>query len=170
MNNKEIGKYLQQKRKENEKTQKDIADELGVTYQAVSRWETGESIPDIETLCMIADMYKVSVDEILQRKQIIVKNEVEEEDMMWPLCLAGVAIYTIAFILFLVINSLWIAEVALAAFLIIIVAGLLPTNIYYFTRSSEAKELNKNRDKYIYIGTYTILFVYILIVVFTYFF
>lgn len=66
MDNKKIGRYLLKKRKEEQKTQKEIAGDLGVTYQAVSRWENGDSIPDIETLCMIADLYKVSVDEILQ--------------------------------------------------------------------------------------------------------
>jgi transcriptional regulator with XRE-family HTH domain len=66
MNNKEIGQYLRQKRNERTLTQAQLAQEFGVTYQAVSRWETGESIPDIETLILIADYYNISVDDILQ--------------------------------------------------------------------------------------------------------
>jgi phosphoribosylformylglycinamidine cyclo-ligase len=41
MDNKLIGNYLQQKRKLKEMTQKQLADILGVTFQAVSRWEKG---------------------------------------------------------------------------------------------------------------------------------
>ena len=50
MNIDKIALYLQTKRKEKGVTQAELAKELGVTYQAVSRWENGKSIPDIDTL------------------------------------------------------------------------------------------------------------------------
>ncbi len=40
---------------------------LGVTKQAVSRWESGERIPAIEVVCQIADLFQVSVDYLLGR-------------------------------------------------------------------------------------------------------
>ncbi len=70
MDSKLIGKYLQQKRKEKDFTQKDLADIMGVTFQAVSRWEKGDSIPDLDSLDNLAKFYKVSIDEILQRDLI----------------------------------------------------------------------------------------------------
>ncbi len=70
MDSKLIGKYLQQKRKEKDFTQKDLADIMGVTFQAVSRWEKGDSIPDLDSLDNLAKFYKVSIDEILQRDSI----------------------------------------------------------------------------------------------------
>lgn len=46
-------------------SQEQIAMQLGVTRQAVSRWERGESIPDIDNLVSLAGVYQTSVDELL---------------------------------------------------------------------------------------------------------
>ena len=53
-------------RKEKGLTQKELADKLGVTDKAVSRWETGKNYPDIEVLKKLADVLEVSVDDLLQ--------------------------------------------------------------------------------------------------------
>lgn len=80
MNNKLIGKYLFEKRKSINLTQNELANELGVTYQAVSRWENGDSVPDIDTLSNLADFYNVSIDDILQRKSKMNNYTVTEPD------------------------------------------------------------------------------------------
>lgn len=46
-------------------SQEQIAMRLGVTRQAISRWERGESIPDIDNLVSLAGVYQTSVDELL---------------------------------------------------------------------------------------------------------
>lgn len=46
-------------------SQEQIAMQLGVTRQAISRWERGESIPDIDNLVSLAGVYQTSVDELL---------------------------------------------------------------------------------------------------------
>ena len=54
MNQKEIGKYIAQKRKEKNFTQAQLAEKLGVSNKTVSKWENGVCMPDysvIETLC-----------------------------------------------------------------------------------------------------------------------
>ena len=43
-------------------SQKDLADMLGVSMQAVSKWETGSALPDILTLPLIAETFGVSID------------------------------------------------------------------------------------------------------------
>lgn len=53
-------------RKQNTMSQADFATELCVSRQAVSKWEQGVSIPDIQTLVKIADLYNVSLDQLVR--------------------------------------------------------------------------------------------------------
>ena len=50
MNQEKIGKYIYELRIKNNLTQKVLADKLSITSQAVSKWENGRGIPDIEQL------------------------------------------------------------------------------------------------------------------------
>jgi len=65
MNQEKIGKFIKQIRQDNNLTQKDLADKLGVTYQAVSKWENGKNVPDIATLKEISELFDMNIDEIL---------------------------------------------------------------------------------------------------------
>lgn len=58
-------------------TQEEIANRLNVSRQAVSRWETGKSSPDIDNLTLLGEIYEVSVDEILGN-EVPVNTEDEE--------------------------------------------------------------------------------------------
>ena len=59
-----LAETLKRLRKEKDLTQEDVASELGVTFQSVSRWENGQSYPDIELLPAIAALYDVSLDKL----------------------------------------------------------------------------------------------------------
>lgn len=59
------GENIKRLRRENELTQEALAEFLGVSFQSVSRWERGESYPDITMLPVIASFFKVTVDELL---------------------------------------------------------------------------------------------------------
>ena len=58
-----IGKFIRQLRQENHLTQKQLAEQLGVTYQAVSKWENGKNIPDILMLKKISILYNIDMKE-----------------------------------------------------------------------------------------------------------
>ena len=60
-----IGEKIRLLRKKNDVTQDKLADHLGVTPQAVSRWESGVCYPDMNALPAIADYFSVSMDELL---------------------------------------------------------------------------------------------------------
>ena len=56
-------------RKENKLTQQQLAEKLNYSDKAVSRWENAETLPDIETLCKICDIYGVRFEYLLQKEQ-----------------------------------------------------------------------------------------------------
>ena len=69
----EAGKRIIAMRKELGYSQSDFADKLNVTPQAVSKWETGQALPDIELLLTMSGIFKISINEILIGKNILYK-------------------------------------------------------------------------------------------------
>lgn len=65
MDQEKFGKFIKKLRKDNNLTQDELAKKLGVTYQAVSKWENGKSIPDIAILKTISLLFNVNIDELL---------------------------------------------------------------------------------------------------------
>ena len=57
-----MGRIIKDLRKKNGFTQEELADRLGVTYQAVSKWENGTGMPDISQVVPLASIFKVSTD------------------------------------------------------------------------------------------------------------
>ena len=55
---------LVQLRKLKQMTQEDIAEKIGVTRQAVAKWEAGETIPDLDKCRLLAELFEVSLDEL----------------------------------------------------------------------------------------------------------
>ena len=45
-------------------TQEDVAEKVGVTRQSVAKWESGESVPDLDRCRMLADLFRVSLDDL----------------------------------------------------------------------------------------------------------
>lgn len=70
MDQERIGNFIKNLRVKNNLTQKQFAEMLGVTYQAVSKWETGKNIPDIVLLQEISNIFKVDINEILKGEQV----------------------------------------------------------------------------------------------------
>lgn len=70
MNN--LAKNLTQLRKSFKLTQDDIAAKVFVSRQAVSKWERGETTPDVDTLLALSAMYSVSVDDLLRSDEIAI--------------------------------------------------------------------------------------------------
>lgn len=69
MNQEKIGEFIKKLRQEKNLTQKDLADSLGVTYQAVSKWENGKNVPDILILQQISKKFHVDINELLEGKK-----------------------------------------------------------------------------------------------------
>ena len=65
-------------RKKNGLSQEELANKLGVTFQAVSKWENAKSAPDIAFLPIIADIFGCYIDELFSRE---VKTEIHSTTM-----------------------------------------------------------------------------------------
>jgi len=77
LNSSDIGKYLSELRKYYKITQDELAGRLGVSRQAVSKWETGTAIPDIELLMRLSEIYGVSINDILKADLTKIKFQKE---------------------------------------------------------------------------------------------
>lgn len=64
-NGEKLGNALYELRKKSGMSQEELAERLGVSRQAVSKWECGESLPDTDNLITIAKLYGVSLDELV---------------------------------------------------------------------------------------------------------
>lgn len=73
-----IGDTIKYLRKEKDITQEELADILGVSYQSVSRWETGICYPDMELLPVISEFFGVTVDKLLGVDKAIERETVSE--------------------------------------------------------------------------------------------
>ncbi len=80
----EIANRLQKLRKENGYSQEELADKLGISRQAVSKWERAESSPDTDNLIILARLYNMSLDELLNdsetTEEIRTRNVDKEEE------------------------------------------------------------------------------------------
>ena len=65
-----FGAFLLQLRKEKGFTQQEVADRLFVSNKAVSKWERGQSLPDISLLTPLAQLLEVSVAELLKGERL----------------------------------------------------------------------------------------------------
>lgn len=66
MNIEKIGNFIKQKRLEKDLTQEELANKIFVTNKAVSRWENGKSLPEVETLYLLSKELDISINEILE--------------------------------------------------------------------------------------------------------
>lgn len=75
-----IGDFLRELRKEKELTQEQLAEKFGVSSRSVSRWENGNTMPELGILVELADYYEVDIKEIIdgERKSEIMNKEEKE--------------------------------------------------------------------------------------------
>ena len=80
MEKKTMGTFLSALRKANGMTQQEVADRLCVSNKTVSKWERDEGCPEIMMLPAIAELYSVTVDEILRGEKITNTHQEEAKN------------------------------------------------------------------------------------------
>ena len=77
-----IGKFIASLRKEQGLTQAVLADRLGITDRAVSKWETGKCLPDASVMPELCDILKISVSELFAGERIDMENLRESNEKL----------------------------------------------------------------------------------------
>ena len=77
MNQQKIGIFLKELRKEKQITQEQLAEYLNVSNRSVSRWETGNNLPDLDILIQLSKYYDVQLIEILEGEKMKEEKHLE---------------------------------------------------------------------------------------------
>lgn len=99
MNQEKIGNFIKKIRKDNNLSQQAFAERLGVSFQAVSKWENGKNLPDISTLKEIKKQFNVNIDDIIEATD----NKNKKSKLLIVTIL--LIIIVIGFILYFLINK-----------------------------------------------------------------
>lgn len=84
MNQEKIGRFIAQCRKQNGFTQASLAEKLGITDRAVSKWENGKSMPDASIMLELCGLLKINVNELLMGERVAMENykEIAEQNLI----------------------------------------------------------------------------------------
>ena len=80
MNQAEIGKFIARCRREKKLTQAQIAEKLNITDRAVSKWESGKSMPDSSIMLELCEILGITANELLSGEKIDVENLEKKAD------------------------------------------------------------------------------------------
>lgn len=76
MDQKKIGRFLKELRKEKVITQEQLAEKIKVSGRTVSRWETSMTYPDITLLPQLATYFNISIDELMRYEPQMTKEQI----------------------------------------------------------------------------------------------
>lgn len=77
-----IGKFIAERRKQNALTQMQLAEMLGITDKAISKWERGISMPDSSIMLDLCDILHITVNELLSGEEIIMEKECKKNEQI----------------------------------------------------------------------------------------
>lgn len=119
MNNLKIGNFLLQLREEKSLTQEEVASFIGVTNRAVSKWETGEGLPNYQAMMALSSLYGVTINEILNGERaaphteeptsakLQAKTSDKSDDYGWVnllLNILAIVSFAIGILVFIIVN------------------------------------------------------------------
>lgn len=77
----ELGEIIKNERKKRNISQQELANYLNISRQAISRWENNNSLPDLNTLILIAKYFEIPLESFTEENYISEKKEVEHEEI-----------------------------------------------------------------------------------------
>ena len=77
-----IGKFIAERRKQKSLTQMQLAEKLGITDKAISKWERGIAMPDTSIMLELCEILGISVNELLSGEKIIMENNQTNDHLL----------------------------------------------------------------------------------------
>ena len=133
-----MAERIQYLRKNEGISQEELADKVGVSRQAVSKWESEQSTPDIERVILLSDFFDVTTDYLLKGIEPVLENTTEKSDAR-IFSLVGSLLNFIGLVAAIMI---WIEEqtpISVAAGLILMAAGIMLFVIGQFIGENKEK-------------------------------
>ena len=134
-----IGRFIAECRKKNNMTQMQLAEKLSITDRAVSKWETGKSMPDSSIMLELCDVLKISVNDLLCGEVVTVDNYNErlQENLLEALeqkQRADKRLLTSEIFIGLLVTAIFLSLTVIAAYvpmadwmrIVLIIIGLIP--------------------------------------------
>jgi len=158
-----IGAFLRELRKENGISQEQLAEKFNVSSRYVSRWENGNTMPDISIMIELADYYDIDIRDLLRGER---KSEKMEEDLKETLvmvadyteaekakilhkvyvCGTGMMITSVLTMILYFIMSSWNTGMVLTPLLIILAGGIFAINTIAASLQLKGR-MSKERNK-----------------------
>lgn len=158
-----VGAFLKELRKEHNLSQEQLADKFNVSSRSISRWENGNTMPDISIMIELADFYDIDIRDLLRGER---KSEKMEENLKETLemvveyteadkakilkkvyiCGVGTLITSVASLIFFFITYFWNTEIFLTPFLLILASGIFGINTMLAGLQLKGK-MSKKRNK-----------------------
>lgn len=134
----DFGKKMQELRKKNNLSQEDLAEKVGVARQTISKWELGETSPDLKQANILSEVFGVSIDSLLNNKEVKVSNNKTNNRVVSKIGLFFIdvivvllSILLIGLLVTLVIFSVSLLVIAVLLVLKLNINNLIPNIPYY---------------------------------------
>ena len=140
-----IGEKIYNLRKKKDMSQEYLASILNVSRQTISKWETGESNPDIDKIVPLCNFFEISTDEFLKGKDIVYERKLSKEKkknkaLTLSLCLI---IFAVMIIITMLLDEIEASEGIIGAIIMFGITLIGVLLIYYF--SSTPKETQDDK-------------------------
>ncbi|MBR2712111.1 MAG: helix-turn-helix transcriptional regulator [Bacilli bacterium] len=146
-----IGERLLKLRKEKNLSQEDLANILDVSRQTVSKWETGESMPDFNKICPLCEYFGITSDELITGKQNIIEARKENKKEKFARNIAvAVGLYILSLVAIILFSTTFNnPEIGVCIFFGIcaVATGLIIYSSILYSKDKEQKEVTKEEKK-----------------------
>ncbi|WP_332236998.1 helix-turn-helix domain-containing protein [Sporolactobacillus sp. KGMB 08714] len=122
----ELSKRIKSEREKQRISQDRLAEQLHVSRQAVSKWETGQSYPDLEKLVQLSEIFKITLDELVKGDKNLEKKLIKDgKNKMSGLAILGFVLVASAVLTIIWGGSLYPVNLLNSDFMSFLVGGLV---------------------------------------------